>query len=174
MRYFLGEIFPLVKKSVPDANMRVLGSIDGVDLGDIANDENVDFKGFITDMRPVVAQSWLSVVPLRYGAGTRLKIVESMALGTPVVSTSKGAEGLSVTHGENILIADEPEEFAQAVIQVMRNASLRRKLSDQGRKLVTEKYSSEAMGRDVVSMVQKVVKSEIADFQRNQTEFFNT
>ena len=106
-----------------------------------------------------MARSWLSVVPLRIGAGTRIKIIESLALGTPVVSTSKGAEGLEVDHGENILIADEPDEFARAVLNVLQNPGLRAKLSSEGRRLVFEKYSSEVMGRKFNSLLDKIVPS---------------
>jgi glycosyltransferase involved in cell wall biosynthesis len=126
------------------------------------------FTGFVKEVRPVVAESWLSVVPLRYGAGTRLKIIESMALGTPVVSTSKGAEGLAVTHGENILIANGSEEFAQAVIEAMKNSDLRRKLSDLGKKLVSERYNSEVMGRDLDSLMRKVVHNNGAVVRAQQ------
>jgi glycosyltransferase involved in cell wall biosynthesis len=96
-------------------------------------------------------------VPIRIGAGTRLKIIESLALGTPVVSTSKGAEGLEVTNGKNILIADTPSEFADAVVSVLQNSGLRESLSQEGRKLVVENYSSEIMGVNFNSLLEEVV-----------------
>ena len=77
------------------------------------------------DVRCPVAEASGCVVPIRQGGGTRLKILEAMALGTPVVSTSKGAEGLEVTPGHDILIADEPAEFADQVIRLLRDAALR-------------------------------------------------
>ena len=96
-------------------------------------------------------------MPLRYGAGTRLKIIESMALGTPVVSTSKGAEGLEVTHEENILIADEPEEFARNIIEVLNNPKLHDELSRSGRELVWARYSADAMGKKFNSLLSRIV-----------------
>ncbi len=121
-------------------------------------DNSVNFTGLIYDVRPLVAQSWLSVVPLRVGAGTRLKIIESLALGTPVVSTTKGAEGLDVTDGKNILIADTPSDFSTAVSNVLLKPELRKELSKEGRKLVVEKYSSEVMGLNFNALLDSVVK----------------
>ena len=92
---------------MPGLTVRITGSTTGVDLSSLPRHPAAHFTGYVPDIRPVVARSWASVVPLRAGGGTRLKILESMALGTPVVSTSKGAEGLDVTDGENILIADD-------------------------------------------------------------------
>jgi glycosyltransferase involved in cell wall biosynthesis len=159
-RYFLEEIYPRVKTSLPDARIQIVGSTDGADLNTWPVDDSVTFTGFLQDVRPSVAQSWLSVVPLRVGAGTRLKIIESMALGTPVVSTSKGAEGLEVAHGENILIADDPEQFAEAVVETARNPELREKLSEAGLGLVRNRYGSDVMGRNLDSFLDHVVHSE--------------
>jgi glycosyltransferase involved in cell wall biosynthesis len=156
-RYFLEEIYPRIRPSLPEASVQIVGSTDGVDLGMWPIDDSISFVGFLQDVRPAVAQSWLSVVPLRVGAGTRLKIIESMALGTPVVSTSKGAEGLEVTHGENILIADDPQEFAQAVVEVSQNPRLRERLSQGGLRLVAARYGSEVMGRGFASLLDQVV-----------------
>jgi glycosyltransferase involved in cell wall biosynthesis len=158
-RYFIQEIYPHIRTGLPDVTVQIAGSTDGADLSEWPVDESITFTGFLGDVRPSVAQSWLSVVPLRVGAGTRLKIIESMALGTPVVSTSKGAEGLEVTHGENILIADDPEQFAQAVVKVVQNPKLHEKLSKAGLRLVTDKYDSEVIGRDFDALLDGVVHS---------------
>jgi glycosyltransferase involved in cell wall biosynthesis len=155
--YFLNDIYPRIKQSVPEVSTQILGSTGNTPIETWPIDSSVSFTGMIYDVRPKVAQSWVSIVPLRLGAGTRLKIIESLALGTPVVSTSKGAEGLDVTHRRNILIADTPSEFADAVIRVLQNADFRALLSHEGRKLVAEKYSSEAMGTSFNSLLEKVV-----------------
>lgn len=154
--YFLKEIYPRVKESLPGVSMKIIGNTDGVDLNEWSIDDSINFTGFIRDVRPTVAQSWLSVVPLRIGAGTRLKIIESLALGTPVVSTSKGAEGLGVEHGVNILVADEPDEFARAVVSILQNPDLREKLSSEGRRLVLEQYSSEVLGRKFNTLLDQI------------------
>jgi glycosyltransferase involved in cell wall biosynthesis len=157
VRFFLGEIYPAVYRIKPEGKLKVLGSLHGVDPGTLPEGGFVEFMGLLEDVRAEVANSWLSVVPLRIGAGTRLKIIESMALGTPVVSTSKGAEGLQVNPGDNILIADTPEEFSAAVLSVLGSPELRRRLSKAGFQLVREKYSAEAMGRSFNSLLSRLV-----------------
>ena len=86
-----------------------------------------------------------------------MKVIESMALGTPVVSTSKGAEGLDVVNGKNILISDEPNEFADNVIKVIKNPGLRKELSIEGLKLVKEKYSSVVIGQRYNSFLNTII-----------------
>jgi len=117
-----------------------------------------ELTGYLDDIRPAVAQSWACVVPLRVGGGTRLKILEAMALGTPVISTSKGAEGLDVTHEENVLIADSPNDFAQAVLRVLEDKTLRTKLSANGRRLVEERYSWKMCASQLEQLLHQVVE----------------
>jgi glycosyltransferase involved in cell wall biosynthesis len=159
MDYFLKDIYPQIKLSAPKVRLQVIGDIGNTQLEKWPIDESITFTGLIQDVRPNIAMSWLSIVPLRFGAGTRLKIIESLALGTPVVSTSKGAEGLDVINGKNILLADTPSEFANAVLRVLQNRDLRESLSGEGRKLVVEKYSSISMGIKFNSLLENVVYS---------------
>jgi len=112
----------------------------------------------VDDVRLPVAGSAACVAPLRQGGGTRLKILEAMALGTPVVATSKGAEGLGVTPGENILIADEPADFADHVIHVLRDAAQRELLATNARRLVEERYDWIEIGRRFVDLVEEAVE----------------
>ena len=129
MRYFLAEIYPGIRQQVGNASLTITGNTSGVRLTDLQLDDSVHLSGYVDDIRPVIAGAAVCVVPLRQGSGTRLKILEAMALGTPVVSTSKGAEGLDVTPGHDILIADEPAEFANQVIRLLRDAALRERLA---------------------------------------------
>jgi glycosyltransferase involved in cell wall biosynthesis len=108
-----------------------------------------------------VAQSWVCVVPLKVGGGSRLKILEAMALGTPVVATSKGAEGLDVTAGEDILIADEPSAFADAVLQLLEDQALRARLTANGRRLVEERYSWETCVHKLESLLCQMIGQDI-------------
>ena len=140
MQFFLGHIYPLIQKQLPDVSLKITGRTEGIPIEKLPVREGVTYTGYVDDIRPYVAGSWACIVPLRVGGGTRLKILEAMALGTPVVSTSKGAEGLEVTDGENILIADGPQAFAEATLRLLRDPQLRRRLSTNGRKLVEEKY----------------------------------
>jgi glycosyltransferase involved in cell wall biosynthesis len=141
MEYFMHSVLPLVQARYPDVKLRITGGLQGVDLDRLPIGDGVELTGYLEDIRSVIAQSALCIVPLRIGGGTRLKILEAMALGTPVVSTTKGAEGLHVTHGKDILIADGPEAFAEAVLRLLNDADLRSSLSDRAKAMVSERYS---------------------------------
>ncbi len=161
LRFFLRDVYPRILSEVPNVVLRVTGRTQGVDLSSLPNHPGVQYTGYVQDVRPVVAQSWVSVVPIRIGGGTRLKILESMALGTPVVSTSKGAEGLDVADGQNILIADQPEEFAARVVSIVRSVELRRKLAANGRLLVELRYDWEAVGRELIELVEQITSGAL-------------
>ena len=147
VRFFAAEILPLIKRARP-ATFLVTGSTGSIDVADLRADGNVTFTGRVADIAHLVAHSSVCVVPLRTGGGTRLKILEAMALGTPVVTTTKGAEGLAVVHGENILIADSPEAFAREVLRVMDDFVLRARLAANGRRLVERLYTWDRIGAE--------------------------
>jgi len=157
MEFFVGQVFPLVKARRPRTTLRITGKTRGMDLNRLALDGGVILTGYLDDVRPTVAQSWACVAPLRVGGGTRLKILEAMALGTPVVATSKGAEGLEVTPGKDILVADEPAEFADAVARLLGDASLREELAANGRRLVRERYGWGGIAERLEQLMVQVV-----------------
>lgn len=157
MRFFLRDIFPAIRTHLPDVELTITGPTEGVDLEALQGKENVIFSGFLPDIRPAVSGAWVCVVPLRKGAGTRLKILEAMALGTPVISTSKGAEGLNVSPGENILITDDPKDFAKQIIRLLGDPELRARLSKSGRALVEAEYGWDSIGKEFVRLVENVV-----------------
>jgi len=157
MQFFLQEVFPRLQAR-RDVTLRITGRTDGVPLERLPLGEGVVLTGYLDDVRPAVARSWVCVVPLREGGGTRLKILEAMALGTPVVATTKGAEGLEVTPGEHLLIADEPEDFAVAVLRLLSDEGLRARLAENGRRLVREKYDWEAIGEKFDGFLAEVVE----------------
>ncbi|HEX9016041.1 MAG TPA: glycosyltransferase [Chloroflexota bacterium] len=156
VRYFLNYVYPRVRLSVPRVSLRVTGRTDGVDLSELARFPGVQFTGYVPDVRPIVARSWASIVPLRLGGGTRLKILEAMALGTPVVSTRKGVEGIDVTEGEDILIADGPDELAARIVEVLRSSQVRRRLAEGGKRLIELRYEWGLVGRKLDQLVERV------------------
>ncbi|MHB1295233.1 MAG: glycosyltransferase family 4 protein [Anaerolineae bacterium] len=157
MRYFLGEIYPLIQRREPGASLTITGSTAGVDLSGLPIGESVQLSGYVEDIRPVVAGSSVCVVPLRAGGGTRLKILEAMALGTPVVSTSKGAEGLDLVDGEHILIADEPAQFAAKTLRLLQDAALRERLAASARRLVEARHDWRSIGQRFVQVVDAAI-----------------
>jgi len=137
VKWFLENVYPLVKARIPTIKLIITGDSDGRQLsgsGDIIQ------TGLVDDVRPLIAKSWISIVPILSGGGTRLKILEAMALQTPVVATSKGAEGLQVNHGADILIADTPDEFAANIIKLTQDPGLRTKLVRNAFDLIKAKY----------------------------------
>jgi polysaccharide biosynthesis protein PslH len=107
-------------------------------------------------VRIPVSEASVCVIPIRQGGGTRIKILEAMALGTPVVATSKGAEGLDVTPEHDILLADEPAAFAAQVLRLLSDGGLRERLSTNARRLVEGKYDWRNIGRRFVDLVEEV------------------
>ena len=155
MQYFLTAIFPLVRQSKSDVRLTITGSLTGVDLTVLALNDAVHFTGHVQDVRVPVAEATVCVVPLRDGGGTRLKILEAMALGTPVVATSKGAEGLAVVDGVHLLVADTPDDFARATVQLLCKPELRANLAVNARRLVVEKYDWQQIGERFVHLIEQ-------------------
>jgi glycosyltransferase involved in cell wall biosynthesis len=157
MEFFLGDIMPLIQARRPGVTIKITGRYDGVPIERLPMRSGVMLTGYLDDVRPAIAQSWVCVVPLRIGGGTRLKILEAMALGTPVVSTSKGAEGLEVTAGQDILIADGPSAFADAVLRLLDDPQLRNRLADAGRQLVQVRYGWDRSADQLEQLLLAVV-----------------
>jgi sugar transferase (PEP-CTERM/EpsH1 system associated) len=143
--YFAAEILPRIHALAPEAKFAVVGKDPPDRVRQLAGPRLL-VTGTVPDVRPWIRQAAAFVVPLRVGGGTRLKILEAMATGRPVVSTTLGCEGLEVSPGEDILIADTPEAFAEAVVRCLREPELRRRLGARGRALVERRYRWEAIG----------------------------
>ena len=154
MQFFILNALPLIRVRRPGVRLRITGSLQGVDLGWLPPESPVDFTGCLEDVRPVVAGSWLAVAPLRTGGGTRLKILEAMALGTPVVATPKGAEGLEVAAGLDILLAARPGALAASCLRLLQEPDLRSTIVANARRLVECRYGWEAIGKGFCSLVE--------------------
>ncbi|MGM0588476.1 MAG: glycosyltransferase family 4 protein [Bacteroidota bacterium] len=148
MIYFLNEIFPEIKRQVPQAKIYIVGNNPPPVLQKYASD-SVIITGFVDDVRPYIDRASVYVVPLNMGSGTRLKVVEALSMRKPVVSTSIGCEGIDVVDGEHIIIRDDSQEFAEAVIQLFTDHSSREKLIEQGYDLVTRTYDWRVIGRAI-------------------------
>jgi glycosyltransferase involved in cell wall biosynthesis len=157
--YFLREIMPLIKVNYPTAQLVITGKTDQVRLDRLPVDESVKFTGYLNDIQPEIASAWVQIVPLRIGGGTRLKILESLAIGTPVISTTKGAEGLDFVPGQDILIADTPEEFANSVIQLFSQPLLRHRLSLAGHQAVSQRYDWNMIGNQFLTFIDQFSSS---------------
>lgn len=139
--YFLKNIYPLIKRDRPQANFWIVGGEPSGKLKLLTkNDKSVIITGFVEDVRPYIGEACVYVVPLRIGSGTRLKILEALSMQKAVVSTSVGCEGLDVENNKHLLIRDNPEEFAEAVVQLLGDGDRRINLGENGRRLVEERY----------------------------------
>ena len=156
MTYFVHEILPRVRQSQPDVTLSIIGRSPTPAVRRLAEEAGVEVTGRVDDVRPHVAQGSVYVVPLRIGGGTRLKIFEAMAMAKAVVSTTIGAEGLPVTDGRDILIADDPAAFADAVVRLIRNKTERQALEAAARRLVVERYDWSAVAEDFEEALSRV------------------
>jgi glycosyltransferase involved in cell wall biosynthesis len=144
--YLLKEIFPLVRQASPSARLRVVGRRPPTGLRErIARCPGVELVGEVADVRPFLTPAAVVVVPLRIGGGSRIKILEALAMAKAVVSTSIGSEGLAVVDGVHLLVADAPSDFAARTVELLKSSAERRRLGENGRKLVVERYSWDQM-----------------------------
>lgn len=159
--YFLQEIWPLIAKANPQARCKIIGGSPPASLTSLAG-PRIEFTGFVPDLRPHLAEAAAVVVPLRIGGGTRLKIVEAMAMGKAIISTSLGAEGIEAVPGRDILIADEPADFAAAVGRLLNEPGLASQIGGSARKLSEERYAWSAAARALETFFWKVLQAHSA------------
>ncbi|MGE0448468.1 MAG: glycosyltransferase [Vicinamibacterales bacterium] len=137
--YFVDAIYPIVCNARPHARLSVTGDSDARASARLHSSPGVILTGHLDDVRPAIARSRVAVVPLRQGGGTRIKVLQAMALGTPVVSTSKGVEGLGLRPGVDVLVADDPEPFAAHVVRLLDDDVLHGRLSANGRAVAAQR-----------------------------------
>ena len=158
MVYFCREILPRIRQSEPEATLSIIGRAPTPAVKKLADIPGVEVTGRVDDVRPHIARGAVYVVPLRIGGGTRLKIFEAMSMAKAVVSTTVGAEGLPVTSGRDIDIADEPARFAHSVVHLMRDTAARRVIETAARHLVVERYDWSAVAQDFEAALLKAAK----------------
>ena len=142
IRWFIQEVFPLIRQQIPAANLTIIGKSPPKDFLKLAaNPESgIVTTGFVPNLDPYFAESAVTVVPVRAGGGMRVRILEAFARAVPVVTTTVGAEGIDARPGVEVSIADSPSEFASAVIRILQDKELRERLAVNGRRLAEEKY----------------------------------
>lgn len=153
--YFIREVLPLIRQRMPQVQFSVTGGTGSIDISDLEAQPGVTFTGYLPSIADAVRRSWAAVVPLRQGGGTRLKILEAMALGTPVISTTKGAEGLDVHPGSDILIADSPTAMANAVCDLLSSPQRRAEIAQAGRALVEKQYDWKMIANSLMNLIEQ-------------------
>jgi glycosyltransferase involved in cell wall biosynthesis len=160
--FFVEDIWPLVKAARPRARITFVGRNPRKELVMAANGDDLVVTGSVPDVVPFYRAASLAIVPLRVGGGTRLKILEAMALGVPVVSTSVGCEGLELADGEDLCMADSASGFAQAVVALLDSPTMRDRLRVNARRRVEEIYDWK-----VVARAQMAVYEDLAEDRRD-------
>lgn len=138
--HFIQDIWPRIAEANPDARCKIIGGSPSPQLLALAG-PRIAFTGFVPDLRPLIAAAAAVIVPLRLGGGTRLKIVEAMAMGKAMVSTTLGAEGIDAVPGRDILIEDQPDAFAAAVIRLLAEPELAARIGNSARQLSEARYA---------------------------------
>ena len=156
MLWFVREVYPRVVAEVPGVQLVITG--DNANLP-FPKGDSIYLTGFVDDVRPLIASAWISLAPIWYGGGTRLKILEAMALRTPVIATSKGAEGLEARNGEHLFVADSPEDFTKMTIRLLKEPGLRKQLVANAYQLVCEKYDWRVIMPKFLDLVERSARS---------------
>jgi len=160
VQWFLTEILPLIHARIPQIQVCVAGRRPSPEIVALARRfPQVTLTGTVPDIRPYLWNAQVSIVPLRIGSGTRLKIYESMAAGAPVVSTSVGAEGLPLSPGEHLLIADTPESFAASCVTLLESAEKRRAMAQRAWELVSARFSWESVAQAFEALLDRAPRA---------------
>jgi polysaccharide biosynthesis protein PslH len=159
--YFLADVWPLIRQSAPETTFYAVGQDPPKELLLVAQqDPNVVVTGFVDDVRPFVREAAVYVVPLRVGGGTRLKVLDAMAMGKALVSTSIGCEGIDARPDEHLVTADSPDAFAAATLGLLANPERRRALGRAARGLVERRYAWRVIGDQLIDAYQGAMAQE--------------
>ncbi len=152
MLWFCDEILPRIRAEIPLAHLIIVGQKPAPKISALAQREGIQVTGAVPDVRPFIADAAVYIMPLRMGSGTRLKALEAMAMGKATVSTSRGAEGIALTPDHDAVIADSPDEFARAVLALLRDPARRGDLGRHARTLAVAQYD----WRTLVPLFEKI------------------
>lgn len=159
MLYFIQDILPLIRETIPDVRLTIVGRNPFPRLNELSRrDPRIVVTGRVDDVRPFMERAAAYVIPLRIGGGTRLKVFEAMAMEKPIVSTSIGVEGLPVRDGEHVLIADHPREFARCVLRVLKEEAFAARLAQQAAAYVRREFGWERVAQAFALVCRQTVE----------------
>jgi polysaccharide biosynthesis protein PslH len=158
IRWFINQVFPLIQERIPEATLTIIGKNPPRDFQEIAKQrpDSITLTGYVPDLTPYLEQSTLMVVPVRAGGGMRVRILEAFARGMPVVTTTVGLEGIDAKPGEEVLVADTAEDFAEAVVKCLRNCELQEYLGGRGRRLAEVRYDWQVVLKKMGEVYQEI------------------
>jgi glycosyltransferase involved in cell wall biosynthesis len=165
--HFVQEIWPRIAEANPKARLKIIGGQAPRSLLALAR-PGVELTGFVSDLRPHLAEAAAVVVPLRLGGGTRLKIVEAMAMGKAIVSTTLGAEGIEAVQGCDLLIEDQPAAFADAVNRLLAEPGLAARIGQSARRLAVQQYAWSGAARALESFYREILEGSSRELLSEQ------
>jgi glycosyltransferase involved in cell wall biosynthesis len=163
--FFIKKIYPMIKKALPQVELRIVGHSPGAVIKNLGSSEkNIKIIGPVDNMSENLGKAALAVCPMLSGSGIKIKVLESLATGTPTVAMSLAAQAIDVTPGKDIILADEPNGFARVVIDLLQNQKLRESLGLNGRKLIENKYSWPV----IVEKLENIYEEAIKNFNKSE------
>lgn len=162
VNWFVDEIFPHVREAVPDVSFKIIGKSPPQEIKELDEEADITVTGFVDDPYEHVRQGKVSVAPVRIGGGIQNKVLESLALETPVVTTKFGATGIQAERGEHFLVRNDPEAFASGVVEILRNDDLAAELGTNGQKLIQERYTWDSVGEKLNEEIAAVLNGSAA------------
>jgi len=154
--FFAQKCWPRIRARIPDATWQIVGKNPPPEIRKLGELPGVTVTGSVPDVRPYFNQAMVAIAPLMIGSGTRLKILEALAMQKAVVSTSLGCEGISVVSGKHLIVVDQPDAFAQAVVELIKSSETRKALETAGRALVETEYSWERCGDQLLHVLEQI------------------
>ncbi|MDD2541273.1 MAG: glycosyltransferase, partial [Desulfuromonadaceae bacterium] len=158
--YFCSDILPIIRKNKPDIHITIVGSNPPDEIRMLKN-EFITVTGYVPETTTYLHRSHISVAPLRYGAGMKGKIGEAMAHGVPVVTTSVGAEGMGLTDRKNVMIADSPQDFADAVLDLLNDSCLYGAIRNNAIQIVNDNYTSQRVAKTMITALERIRKNPV-------------
>jgi glycosyltransferase involved in cell wall biosynthesis len=162
MTHFCADILPRIRAQEPDVTLSIVGRAPTPAVKRLAEIAGIEVTGRVDDVREYIARAAVYIVPIRIGGGTRLKIFEAMGMAKAIVSTTVGAEGLPVTHGQDVWIADAPDAFADAVVSLLRDPARRVQLERAARDLVVTQYDWSAVAGQLEQALEAAAGKQAA------------
>jgi O-antigen biosynthesis protein len=158
--YFCNQVLPLLRETIPDIKFTIVGSNPPDQIKQF-NSPHIEVTGHVPSTIPYLHHNYISVAPLRYGAGMKGKIGEAMALGRPVVTTSIGAQGMGLTDRENIMISNSSEEFANSIVELIRNEDLYKTIQLNAANYIKSRYSPARVGADIQTIMSELMTMSV-------------
>jgi glycosyltransferase involved in cell wall biosynthesis len=159
IRWFMGNVYPLIRREAPEVDLTLVGASPPPDIRQLGQQKGIEVTGYVQDIRPYLEKGAVFLCPMVTGGGMRGKVLEAMSMARPVVSTSRGAEGIQAVSERDLFLADEPEAFANAVLRLLEESETRITVGENARHLVKGSYSADVIFPRVESRYEQLIRA---------------